>query len=70
MTPTLHKTFSTGHAGKPLLVTFYGRFSMLNTGCWITNSAHMVKFQNIEYRETSIEHQPELAKVLDETIHH
>jgi hypothetical protein len=46
-----------------------GRYSMLDTECSITGNARMVARMvqsiNIEYSETSIENQPQLARVFD-----
>ncbi len=42
---------------------FPDRCSMLDTGCWISRDAYMVKSNNIEYPETSIKDQSGLATV-------
>ena len=45
-----------------------GRYSMLDTGCWISRNARMVTSKNIEYPETSIPDQSGLARVFVATV--
>jgi hypothetical protein len=41
---------------------------MLDTGCWISRNAPMVKSEDIEYPETRIQDQSGLAKVFLATM--
>ena len=68
LTPTLHKIFSTGHAGKLVWVAFSGQ--MLDAGYWMLDIQECTydEIQNIGDPETSIQDQPILARVFVATV--